>query len=261
MASTEQNPMQVRALGYVIVVGLCTSCLQLEQTVTIAGNGSGSQVVTMTIPERVIEALQVQAMAHNPVRKAPDMTAVFHRAQVEKELAAAGLKLTEHKVEDARRGRRAALTARFENLEQLRRSPLCGSRADWVFTKGPLKGTIQLTYYPQGRAAWVEARQKASELQKRPNDPVVERFFAKQKAQLRGLDISVTINLPGTVLMAYGDMRETGLRQVQVRVRDEDVKTPRDLILALAPRYQVVFDGRDCKLPLVPAEPADKKRK
>ena len=260
MASTEQNHMQgVRALGYVIVVGLFTSCLQLEQTVAIHADGSGSQTVKITIPERVIEALQQQASAHNPLRKAPDMTAVFHRTKVEKELAAIGLKLVEHKVVDARHGRRASLAARFDNLEQLRKSPLGGSRADWIFTKGPLKGTIQLAYYPRGRAAWVEAQKKVLELQKKPNDPIVQSFFARQTAQLKGLDISVTINLPGTVLMAYGDLRETGLKQVRARVRGTDIKTPKNLILALAPRYQVVFDGRGCKLPLASAP--DKMRK
>ena len=261
MASTEQNHMQVRALGGVIAVGLLTSCLQLEQTVTIHADGSGTQAVKMTIPERVIEVLQQQASAHNSLRKAPDMTAVFHRSKVEKELAAIGLKLTEHKVVDARLGRRAALAARFENLDQLRKSPLGGSRADWIFTKGPLKDTIQLAYYPQGRAAWVAAQQKVLELQKKPNDETLRSFFAKQKAQLKGLDISVTINLPGTVLMAYGDLRETGLTQVRARVKGVEIKTPKDLILALAPRYQVVFDGRDCKLPLSAAPAADRQRK
>jgi hypothetical protein len=250
MASTEQNSMRASVLGCAIVGGLLTGCLQIEQTVTIDGDGSGTQAIKMTIPERVIEALQVQASAHNHRRKAPDMTAVFQRAKVEKELVAAGLKLTEHKVVEARHGRRAELAVRFENLEQLGRSPLSGSRADWVFEEGPLKGTIQLSYYPLGRAAWAEAQKKVQELDKKPNDPILQGFFAKQKEQLEGLDISVTINLPGTVLMAYGKLKETGLKQVRARVRAADVKKPRDLVLALAPRYRVVFDGRGCKLPL-----------
>jgi hypothetical protein len=259
MASTEQEHMRPArgALSYLIVVALFTSCLQLEQTVTIHADGSGIQAMEMTIPERVIEALQQQASAHNPVRRVADVTAVFERRKVEKELAAIGLKLTTHKVAEVRRGRRATLAATFEKLEHLQKSPLGGSHADWVFTKGPVKGTIQLDYYPRGRAAWLNARKKVAELKKKPNDPILQSFFAKQEPQLRGLDVSVTINLPGTVLMAYGDLQETGLKQVRARVQGADIKTPRDLILALAPRYQVVFDGRGCKLPLAPARKPD----
>ncbi len=239
----------------IVVFGLLTSCLQIDQTVTIQSTGSGSQVVKMVIPGRVIEALQQQAVAHNQLRKAPDMTTIFHRAKVEKELAAVGLELTEHKVVSASHQREALLAVRFQNLEQLRRSPLGGGGADWIFTKGPLKDTIQLEYYPRGRAAWLESRQKVLELQKHPKDPILQGFFSRQAAQLQGLDITVTINLPGTVLKAYGDLRETGLRQVQARVRAKDIKTPKDLILALAPRYRVVFDGRGCNL-LLASTPA-----
>ena len=240
----------MRGLNYLIVAGLLTGCLRLEQTVTIHADGSGNQAVEITIPERVLEALQQQAIARNPVGKAAAVTAVFERAKVEKELAAAGLVLTAHKVTEVRRGRRATLAAKFQNLEQLRRSPLGGSRADWVFSPGPIKGTILLAYYPQGRVAFLEARKKVKELLKKPNDPTLQGFFARQKEQLKGLDVSVTINLPGMVLKAYGDLKETGLEQVKARVLGADIKTPKDLILALAPRYQVVFDGRGCKLPL-----------
>lgn len=254
MASTEQNPMQARtlgcAIGCAIGSGLLAGCLQIEQTVTIDTDGSGTQAVRMTVPDRVIEALQAQASAHNHLRKAPDMTAVFERAKVEKELVAAGLKLTEHRVVEARRGRRAVLAARFENPQQLGKSPLGGGRADWVFEAGPLKDTIQLSYFPLGRAAWVEAQKKVQELDKKPNDPVLQSFFARQREQLEGLDMSVTINLPGTVLMVYGQLKETGLKQIRARVRAADIQKPRDLVLALAPRYQVVFDGRGLKLPL-----------
>ncbi|MHC4079244.1 MAG: hypothetical protein ACYST0_12485 [Planctomycetota bacterium] len=69
MASTEQEHMRPArgALSFLIVVVLFTSCLQLEQTVTIHADGSGIQAVEMTTPERVIEALQQQASAHNPI--------------------------------------------------------------------------------------------------------------------------------------------------------------------------------------------------
>ena len=237
-----------------MAAGLLAGCLRLEQTVTIHADGSGNQAVGITIPVRVLEALQQQATARNPIGKAAAVTAVFERAKVEKELAAVGLALTAHKVAEVRRGRRATLAATFDTIEQLGKSPLGGSHADWIFTKGPIKDTILLTYYPQGLAAFLEARKKVVELQKKPNDPTLQRFFAKQKARLKGLDVSVTVNLPGTVLMAYGDLKETGLKQVRARVVAADIKTPKDLILALAPRYQVVFDGRGCKLPLQQAK-------
>ena len=249
MASAEQKPM--RGPTYLIpplllTAGLFTGCLQVEQAVTIAPDGSGTQSMELTVPDRVLHMLQQQATARNPVRRTPDLMAVFDRKKVEKELVESGLKLTSHKVSEVRNGRRATLVAKFQSLEQLRKSSVGGGRADWIFKEGPVKGSIHLAYYPRGRAAWVQARQKAAELRKKPNDPLVRSFFEKRKAQLEGLDLSMTINLPGTVLMCYGEVRETGLKQAQVRVTGSGIKTPVDLVLALAPRYEVVFDGRGC---------------
>ena len=54
------------------------------------------------------------------------------------------------------------------------------------------------------------------------------------------------IELPGDVLTCSDNLRKIGPRTVAATVEARDIRTPRDLVLAMAPRYEVAFDGRTC---------------
>ena len=224
--------------------GLLAGCLELEQTVTLQPDGAGVQTVRMAAREQLLAELRRAAPAAR-LGPASDPTAVFDAALVGRELQAAGLVLTSHDVTTADGTRRVELAASFRDFATLRKSPLCGSAAEWELGPGPRAGTARLTLYPQGRQAWQEARVRAEAMQDEP-DPVAADFFAKRREQLAGLDVVVRFRVPGDVLVWTANMEKTGDREVTARVTAEEIATPRDLVRRLAPRFEVIFDARGC---------------
>jgi hypothetical protein len=231
-----------------ISVSVCGGCLEMEQTITLAADGSGRQAVVMTLAESTIVDLHQAARAAQ-LGQAPNAAAVFDGDLVGGELRQAGLELVRHATRKTAGRRTVDLEASFPDFAALQRSPLCGSGAEWVLAAGPRSGTAKLTLYPQGRNAWVEARAKAEKLDG-SNDPVAADFFRKRQQQLTGLDMAVRLRLPGDVLVWTRNLDKTGDREVTARITAEKVRTPEDLIRWLAPRFEVIFDATGCKLPL-----------
>jgi hypothetical protein len=225
-------------------------CLEMDQTVMLSADGSGKQTMRMGIKETTLTEIE-RASAAAELGGAANPKAVFDKELVGRELAAAGLVLADHtNKQDA--GRRVVeLSATFPDFATLQKSPLCGSAAEWVLAAGPREGTAKLTLYPQGKAAWIEARAKAEGMQKEV-DVVAAEFFRKRQAQLGGLDLTVRFQLPGNVLVWTANMDKTGDREVTARITAEQIKTPQDLVRRLAPRFEVIFDAKGCKLPLQP---------
>jgi hypothetical protein len=168
---------------------------------------------------------------------------------VRRDLEAVGMTLAAHATEAKDRKRNVEVTAAFPTFAALQQSPLAGSRAEWTLAAGPKPGTVKLTLYPQGKAAWTEARAKAESMQTE-GDPIAEAFFRKKQAELTGLDLVVRFQVPGDVLVYTANMEKTGDREVTARIAADQIKTPQDLVRRLAPRFEVIFDGKDCKLPL-----------
>ncbi|MGE3173650.1 MAG: hypothetical protein AB7O97_13585 [Planctomycetota bacterium] len=241
-----------RALALALTATLALSgCLEVEQTVTIAPNGGGTIDVVLRMSEATLADVQ-RAAAANQGGAPADPGALFAEASVRRELESAGLELKAHAATRKDGARTVTLQAGFDAPATLRRSPLSGSAAEWEFTRGPVPGSIEVSFYPQGKAAWGEARQKAAAMGD-TTDPVVEEFFERRRAQLRGLDVTVRLRLPGPVLRYTRNMEQTGDDEVTARVTEDRIRTPADLLRLLAPRYQVVFDAGACeRFPLDP---------
>lgn len=218
-----------------------SGCLEIEQTVTLSADGGGSQSVHMAIREGLLTELARRQPAAR-LGESGDPLAVFHKEKVGKELVEAGLELSEHKVGRTGGMRTVDLNAKFGNFATLQKSPLCGSAAEWELQKGPKPGLGKLTLYPQGKIAWQQARAKAKAMDAEL-DPVAAAFFKKRQSQLSGLDVVVRFKLPGNVLMWTKNMAKTGDCEVTARVTAKQIKTPKDLVRRLAPRYQVIFDA------------------
>lgn len=225
---------------------LLSGCLEIEQTVVLSADGSGSQTVHMVMRKGLLTELAKRQPAAQ-LGERGDPQAVFHKEKVQKELTAAGLELASHKVGDKAGKRIVDLTASFKDFATLQKSPLCGSAAEWSLSKGPKPGLGKLTLYPQGKVAWEQARQKAKEM-KDKLDPVAESFFRSRQSQLAGLNISVKFQLPGNVLVWTRNMKKTGDREVTAVITADQIKTPKDLVRRLAPRFEVIFDARGTKL-------------
>ena len=225
---------------------LLGGCLEIEQTVTVSADGSGSQTVHMVMKDSLLAELARRQPAAD-LGDGGDPRAVFDQEKVGAELVAAGLELTAHKVAQKAGVRTVDLTATFKDFATLQKSPLCGSAAEWELSAGPKPGLGKLTLYPQGKVAWEQARKKAKEMAEQL-DPVAETFFRSRQAQLAGLDVAVTFQLPGDVLVWTKNMEKVSDREVRARVTAEQIKTPKDLVRRLAPRYEVIFDARGTKL-------------
>jgi len=243
----------IHTLGLLVCLTLC-GCLELEQKITLKPDGSGTQEISMAMQESLLQELKLQQAAVS-LGTPGDPTAVFSEDKVRAELEAAGLELTAHEVERVQTRRSVALTASFGDFEGLRRSPLCGSAAEWELAPGPRPGLAKLTFYLQGKAAWQQARQKAAQM-KGELDPVLASYFQKSVAKLRGLDVAFRFALPGDVQLWTRNMEKVSDREVVARVTSAQIKTPQDLVRRLAPRYVVVFDASGTTLLAPAATPA-----
>lgn len=238
--------MRTLPLLALLLLPFLAGCLEMDQTITLAADGSGTQTVKMTIRDATLAEVQRVSAAAGAVSEATK--ALFDKELVRRDLEAAGMTLDSHATEAKDKKRRVDLTASFKTFAALQASPLAGSRAEWELGAGPKPGTVKLTLYPQGKTAWTEARAKAEAMQTE-SDPIAESFFRKKQVELSGLDLVVRFQVPGDVLVYTANMEKTGDREVTARIAAEQIKTPQDLVRRLAPRYEVIFDGKDCKLP------------
>lgn len=222
-----------------------TACLEIEQTITLAADGSGRQKVTAAFTDHVLGVLRRSAAAMDASMGAADPQQLFDEERVRAELEEAGLKLEAHRAFEERQRRCVAIEASFRSLDALRRSPLSGSGAEWRFVRGETPGTAHVILYPQGRAAWRNAREQVRQMQEEP-DPSVLAWFERQRQALQGLDVELTLRLPGAVLACSANMTKTALDTVAATITADDVRTPADLVQLLAPRYEVLIDARAC---------------
>jgi len=232
----------------VLLLALCSGCLEMEQTVTLAADGSGRQAIVLTIADATLAEIQKVSPAAQ-LGGAANAAAVFDDELVGGELRQAGLELVRHATRQTPGRRTVDLEASFPDFAALQRSPLCGTGAQWVLAAGPRPGTAKLTLYPQGKSAWTEARAKAEKMDA-STDPVAADFFRKRQQSLAGLDVAIRLRLPGDVLVWTRNLDKTGDREVTARITADKLRTPEDLVRWLAPRFEVIFDAKDCKLPL-----------
>jgi hypothetical protein len=237
-----------RSLVLVPFLMLPAACLEMEQTITIRADGSGTQKLTMGMsPQVLAEAKRAAAVIAPGGGGSPAQ--IFDKAAVEKELLGTGLEVRAHRTFERAPQRWVELELAFSDLAGLRKSPLCGGAPVWEFTAGPVPGTIQITFYPQGKEAWGKAREQAEQWQTEP-DPTALSFFHKRKEQLRGLDVAIHFELPGKVVRMTRNLEQTGECRVTARVKAAQIETPADLVRRLAPRFEMVIEAPGCTLPL-----------
>lgn len=250
MPTADQVGMRTwRMLAFLLFLGL-GGCLEIEQTVTVSPDGSGRQTMRMVIRDATLK--EVERVSSAAEAGSTELAkAVFDKELVARELGEAGLALESHRAERKANRRTVELAATFPSFAALQKSPLTGSRAEWELGPGPKPGTARLTLFPQGKAAWTEARAKAEQMQTQA-DAVAEAFFRKKQQELAGLDLTMRFQVPGDVLVWTANMEKTGVREVTARITADQIKTPQDLVRRLAPRFEVIFDATGCSLPLKP---------
>ncbi|MFM1871335.1 MAG: hypothetical protein RL398_757 [Planctomycetota bacterium] len=232
-------------LPLLLVLG---SCLEMEQSVTIKADGSGTHKVRMTVAEATLGDMQ-KAGAAAQLGGSANPFAVFDKELVAGELKAAGIELVSHTAERHGRTRVVELEAAFPDFAALGTGPLLGSAVEWVLAPGPQKGTAKLTLYLQGKKAWQEAREKAEQLAAE-SDPIAMDFFRRRMQQAKGLDLKLRVEVPGEVYVWTKNCKKVDERAIEVRVTPETVATPQDLVRWLSPRFEVIFDARELAVAL-----------
>lgn len=245
-------------LPLAVLALVSTSCLEIEDRITIAADGSGTQSFVMRMGEDVLARVRRSKAAMAASFGATDVEQLFEQDVVRREFEAAGIDLVSHRSFEARRRRCVEIEAKFSGLDGLRASPLSGPRSEWRFVRGDKAGTINVIFYPTGRESWLRARQQAAELQGEL-DPAIASFFERRRAELQDIDLQLQLQLPGAVLACSKNLTKASADIVTARVRAEDIRTPGDLVLALAPRYEVLIDGQACTFALEEREPVVKK--
>lgn len=244
-----------------VAVVLAGGCFEAEITVTLRADGSGTQKMRLALGETAVGTLRKAVHATEASASRADPLDVFDAKKVRAELEPVGIELVAHRVFEDKQRQSVELTANFGDLGALRRNPLTGgSRATWEFTPGTTPGQVRLVFFPQGEEAWRAARAKARELAQE-SDAVVQHFVQARLQAIEGLDVTFSLELPGDVFAHTANLELTGRRSVRVRTRAADVRSATDLLLRLAPRFEIVFGCPDFQFPpALPAEgaPADK---
>lgn len=240
--------MRATAVAVLTLSLALPGCLEMQQTITIGADGSGSQEMRLSMSAAVLREAR-RAMTVTAPDGGPGPMLVYDERAVRQELTAAGLQLDAYKADNGAERQKVELKVSFADVATLRRSPLLGGHVEWEFAPGPRPGTVRIALYPQGREAWIQARAQADKLAAGP-DPIATAFFEKRRQQLSGLDIELKLVLPGKVLQWTKTLERSADREVTAAVKAEQIRTPEDLVRRLAPRYEVVIDGTGITLPL-----------
>lgn len=207
----------------------------------LRADGSGTQRLEVQMTPAAVATLKGAAYAVEASAQRSDPSDLFDARKVRAELEAAGLSLESHRKFEERDKQCVELTARFADLAILRKNPLTGGeRATWQISRGAGRDEVRLVYFPRGQQAWKDARAKARELASEP-DEVVQKFFASRLQQLDGMRVEFSLELPGDIVAHTANLKLDGKRKVLAKIAADDVRSVNDLLMLIAPRFEVVF--------------------
>ncbi|HLU39189.1 MAG TPA: hypothetical protein VK081_07375 [Planctomycetota bacterium] len=221
---------------------LCAGCFQAETEVVLRADGSGCQHLRLVLPDRALGLLRGAVQAVESTARRSDPRDLLDEKKVRAELTDCGVDLRAYRANAEGARHAVEIDVEFAGLAALRANPLTGGeRATWQIEGGPAAGLVRLVWYPQGEEAWRAARRKARELAGE-SDAAVQQFVQSRLRQIDGLDVRLALTLPGNVVAHTANLKLEGKRKVVASIAAEDVRTANDLLLRIAPRYEVVFE-------------------
>jgi hypothetical protein len=242
----------VRLSAVLALLLASAGCFELLAEVRFRADGTVQQQVRYGMSERAMKRFEkFLRAAPVPGRTGLRPETVFDEEAIRAEVEEAGGEVVafsrpEVEVNDAKAAmggkmRRAHVTAEFPDLATFSASPLLGTRAEWFFLEGE-PGQVRLVCYPLGRDAWQRARFDAHRLESE-GDTLQSQVFESRKAELEGLVLKCAIGVPGRVVAASkGLFVPTHRGGVIAGIDVEAIKTPADLVRAMAPRWEIVFE-------------------
>jgi len=236
------------AILFAALAAALGSCIEMEQTITLEADGSGTHRVVLWMNRSVEDAVQNFATVAQPTGRAFDPLQAMDEERVRAELRGTGLELIKHEAlrDDWRRGFEIEIA--FDNLEELRKSPLLGSRAEWEFLPGQEAGTRWIVLYPQGKEAWKQAYDKAKQMAETTDLALkasADKWFAEQKKAMGEMSVEIALHLPSRVVDATRNVDVIeGAKGIAFSFSPDQVKTPEILARYLAPRFIAIVEDR-----------------
>ncbi len=237
-----------------LALGMCallSACFEMEVEVKISADGSGRQELTIGMTDLATNTLRQSAIALNAAGDRADPMEIYQRSKAEKLLTEQGLVMSEYRTYRERRRDFVQIAADFKALSQLNGAGVLGAQAEWYMLPGRNDGGIRLLFFPRGHEAWMAALEQAKKTPSLAEMGLVERqYFERQQERMGSFMVKLKLELPGSVDYCSSNLEQTGARRVEMQVNAGDIDNPADLIKAMAPRFEVEFDGSGCEIAL-----------
>jgi len=152
----------------------------------------------------------------------------------------------------------------LKDPEALSKSGVYGDKGEMFFFAEP-DGQVRMVIYPQGKKDYEESVKRNAEAEAMEQGEegkemaeFQERMFqTMQKKELKGLKVAWHFTMPGAIKAASdGMVIEKSGDTATLTITDEQLQKAKDMRRLDAMKFEIVFDGKDCKLPL--SEPVKK---
>jgi hypothetical protein len=254
-------------LLFLVLPLLGTACLELEQTLELAADGSGKLHVSIRLDRAAVERMKEKSGYRPSEEEQAAEKEMFDVARIRKNFEAVeGVKLLDIQPLDDEKSMGMKASLQFDSQAKLAQGMRAlitrapgqrGGQLSWVFVKAG-DGRLRLIVYPSGRDDYQQAKEQLQRFgtlgeEERAMQAV---FFDQMKASLGGMRIAWRIKVPGAI-----DKVET-LKRVaddvaEMQVSSADIKTMEDMTRLGGMRFVIEFKGEIANVRVLDAEPGE----
>ena len=235
-----------------------TGCFEIDQHLTLKKDGSSTVRIQLSVPEKRLE--QIKEM---PNKKGDTPDELFDEKLFREKTVKNGGAVESFKSWSDKDNRRLDALVALKDPEALSKSGVYGDKGE-LFFFAEAEGQVRMVIYPQGKKEYEESVRRIAEAeameQKEEGKEMAEfqaRMFEMQKRELKGLKVAWHFTMPGAIkTVSDGMVVEKSGDTATFSVTDDQLKQPKDMRRLDAMKFEIVFDGKDCKLPL--SEPLKK---
>jgi hypothetical protein len=246
---------------------LGTACLELEQTLELAADGSGKLHVSIRLDRAAVERMKEKSGYQPSEEEKAAEREMFDVARIRKNFEGLeGVKLLDIQPFDDEKTMGMKASLQFDSQAKLAhgmraliaRAPgQRGGQLTWVFVKAG-EGRLRLIIYPSGRDDYRQAKEQLQRLatlgeEERAMQSV---FFDQMKASLEGMRVSWRVKVPG-VIDKVETLKRTADDTAEMLVSAADVKTMEDMTRLGGMRFLIEFTGEIANVRILDAEPGE----
>jgi hypothetical protein len=207
---------------------VCTfvsGCLQVEQTINLKPDGSGTIVISTVMSKEAMD--QIKAMGGEGGKNPLDEMMSEEKAKEQAEKMGEGVKFVKAEKVKTDKGEGAKITFSFADISKVKMDVNLGDAApqkgdakppvSFQFTKGsPAKLTMTMNHPPQDK--------KAADA---PEDPNEAAGFAMAQQMMKGMRITMNLNVDGTLVATNATHKDGNKITLMDVPMDELLKDPK----------------------------------